>query len=420
VQFGVFSPILRTHTTKNPEAERRIWAYPEPYSAVLRSAFQLRYALQPYLYTEARRTYDTGVAFLHPLYYDWPEEENAYSRKGEYVFGAQMIAAPITAAADKTSGLASEQVWLPSGGWIEWPTGKHISGPATVERSFSIDQIPVYLREGAIVPMQPQMLYTGQKPIDPLIINVWPLPSGASSDYSLYEDSGRWVEYQWGVFARTPIHATQTGDTLRVEIGPVQGGFPGMLKTRSYELRLPADWPPMTVSVNGKTVPRSKAAAHDGWSFEGDTLTTVIPALRNSTAARVAIIVRRARNLVARRGELDGFAGVMNRLRGSYDALQQTYPLSTPPDLLIEAMQTGDRIGYHPERAGEEIARMRELLPKVQATIASLSATFMQRLNDPSIQIGGASYVSGDLQAEKQRRLNSFQRAQLLISGADQ
>ena len=129
VQFGAFSPILRTHTTKNPDAERRIWAYPEPYSSILRATYQLREALQPYLYTEARRTYDTGVAFLHPLYYDWPEEAAAYSSKGEYVFGSQMLAAPVTAAADKVSGLAAEQVWLPKGDWIEWPTGKHFHRP---------------------------------------------------------------------------------------------------------------------------------------------------------------------------------------------------------------------------------------------------------------------------------------------------
>jgi alpha-glucosidase len=167
VQFGAFSPILRTHTTKNPETERRIWAYPEPYSSILRSTFQLRYALQPYLYTEARRTYDTGVAFFRPLYYDWPEQAEAYSSKGEYVFGDQMLAAPVVTPEDKVSALAAESVWLPSGEWIEWPTGKHLTGPASVERSFSIDQTPVYLRAGAIVPMQPPMLYTGQKPVDP-------------------------------------------------------------------------------------------------------------------------------------------------------------------------------------------------------------------------------------------------------------
>ncbi|HEY1160857.1 MAG TPA: TIM-barrel domain-containing protein, partial [Terracidiphilus sp.] len=172
VQFGAFSPILRTHTTKNPDSERRIWAYPEPYSSVLRSTFQLRYALEPYLYTEGRRTYDTGVAFFRPLYYDWPEEPAAYESKGEYLFGDQMLVTPVTAPADKASGLATEKVWLPRGEWIEWQTGKHLTGPAVVERSFSIDQTPVYLRPGAIVPMQPPMRYTGEKPVDPLIVTI--------------------------------------------------------------------------------------------------------------------------------------------------------------------------------------------------------------------------------------------------------
>ena len=130
VEFGAFSPILRTHTTKNPDAERRVWAYPEPYSVVLRSTFQLRYALEPYIYTEARRTYDTGVAFFRPLYYDWPEDDAAYESKGEYIFGDQMLAAPVATPADKVSGLATEKVWLPKGDWIEWPTGKHLNGPA--------------------------------------------------------------------------------------------------------------------------------------------------------------------------------------------------------------------------------------------------------------------------------------------------
>ena len=157
---------------------------------MLRNTYQLRYAMQPYLYTEARRTYDTGVAFFRPLYYDWPEDDAAYTSKNEYMFGDEMIAAPVVAPADKISGLATEKIWLPEGDWIEWPTGKHFDGPATVERSFSIDQIPVYVRAGAIVPMQPAMLLHRQKPVDPLIVNVWPLAPGQSSSYSVYEDSG--------------------------------------------------------------------------------------------------------------------------------------------------------------------------------------------------------------------------------------
>ena len=203
VQFGAFSPILRTHTTSNPDAERRLWAYPEPYSDVMRDAFQMRYALQPYLYTEARRTYDTGVAFLRPLYYDWPNAEQAYSSRGEYVFGDSMIVAPVVKPVDKGSSLATEDVWLPEGEWVEWFTGKRFTGPVKMTRSFSITQIPLYVRSGAVIPMMPKMEYTGQKPVDPLIVNVLPLKSGQSSTYSVYEDSGKAEEYQTGAFTRT-------------------------------------------------------------------------------------------------------------------------------------------------------------------------------------------------------------------------
>ena len=92
IQWGIFSPILRTHTTKNPDAERRIWAYPEPYSDLMRDCFARRYAMQPYIYTEARKTYDTGrIAFLHPLYYDWPEAPEAYAAKNRYMFGDSIL-----------------------------------------------------------------------------------------------------------------------------------------------------------------------------------------------------------------------------------------------------------------------------------------------------------------------------------------
>jgi alpha-glucosidase (family GH31 glycosyl hydrolase) len=419
VQFGAFSPILRTHTTKNPESERRVWAYPEPYSSILRSAFQLRYALQPYIYTEARRTYDTGVAFFRPLYYDWPEQDAAYSSKGEYLFGDQMLVAPVVAPADKVSGLATESVWLPQGEWIEWPTGKHFTGPVTVERNFSIDQIPVYVKAGAIVPMEPPMLYTGQKPVDPLIVNIWPLKPGSSSSYSVYEDSGVSVEYQHGVFTRIPIKAAQTGDTLKVEIGPVQGSFPGMLARRAYELRLPADWPPASVTVNGAAVKfAASSSVKNGWSFEGNTLTTVIPVPSTVVATKVTIEVRRAPGMTARRGELDGFAGEMTRLRGVYDAMGETEPAGDPTDTVVDALQSGDRLGYDPGNAAAEIAYFHDVLPKAKASVADIGATFADhvveriKLYSPQRWIPGAL----DVEALKKSRMEAMAKAEKLAA----
>ena len=416
VEFGAFSPILRTHTTKNPDAERRIWAYPEPYSNILRSAFQLRYAMIPYLYTEARHTYDTGVAFFRPLYYDWPEESAAYNSKDEYLFGDEMIVAPVVAPVDKASGLATEQVWLPEGEWIEWPTGKHFTGPTTLSRNFSIDQIPVYVKAGAIVPMEPPMLHTSEKPVDPLIVNVWPLEPGKSSSYSVYEDSGISVEYQHGVFTRTPIQAAQTGDTLRVEIGQVEGSFPGMLKMRSYELRLPADWPPSSVTVNGEAIRQAGPLGKDGWSYQGNTLTTVIPVSSKSTESRVTIEVRRAPGLMEKRTELDGFAGDMTRLRAAYDAINQTLPvIPSPPDDLIDVMQTGDRLGYHPERAEEELAHFHATLPKAQSSVIQMTNGFQARIDEMAKHMSRANWSEEQLQAEKQRRIDAMTRAERLM-----
>jgi len=175
-----------------------------------------------------------------------------------------MLAAPVTVPA--TRPLArQETVWLPKGNWIEWPTGKHFTGPTTQDRLFSIDQVPG---------LSPRRRYRSHaaahavhraKPVDPLIVSVWPLAPDTSSAYEVYEDSGVAVDYQKGVFARTPIKATQTGDDLKVEIGAAVGSYPGMRPNRAYELRLPADWPPATVSLNG--VP-SSSRTPKAWRME--------------------------------------------------------------------------------------------------------------------------------------------------------
>ena len=372
IQFGIFSPILRTHTTKNPGAERRIWAYPEPYADIMRSLYHQRYAMLPYIYTEARRTYDTGVAFLHPLYYDWPEAQEAYSQKNEYAFGENMMVDPVVAPGDKITGLASESVWLPPGDWVEVDTGKAIHGPVTLERNFSIPQVPVYVHAGAIVPLAPPMRYSNEKPLDPLIVEVFPLADGQTSKYTLYEDAGNTQAYQHGQEAWTDLSATQMGGELTIQVAPVRGGYPGMPVSRGYDIRLPGDWPPQSVTVNGKSLGYAPRPGEAGWRFEGNTLTTIITVPSSRISAAVSIRVLRDNALMARRSELDGFAGIMTRLREAYDTLNQTSPLGWSPNDLIEAMQTGDRLTYHPELAGEQIAHLPIVLPKAAASVAAM------------------------------------------------
>lgn len=373
IEFGAFSPILRTHTTKNPDSERRIWAYPEPYSGIMRRTYQLRYALITYIYTEARRTYDTGVAFLRPLYYDWPNADQAYSSKNEYRFGKEMIVAPVTSPMDPASQLASESIWLPKGDWIEWETGKHFTGPVKMTRRFSISQIPVYVPAGTILPMAPPMLYSNQKPLDPLILTVFPQKSGSSSHYTLYEDAGDSRAYQQNQATWTSITAQESKGDLVVRVEPERGSYPGMIHARSYQLRLPGDWPPTSVTANGKPLMYTTKTGATGWHYEGNTLTTIITVPSMSTSKQLVVHVRRPMKLIERRAELDGFAGSMTRLREAYDALNRTYPLGFwSPDDLIDAMQTGDRLTYHPEMISKEMAHFQAVLPQALASVEKM------------------------------------------------
>ena len=378
IQFGTFSPILRTHTTKNPDSERRIWAYPEPYADIMRDEFQFRYALVPYIYTEARRTYDSGVAFLRPLYYDWPEAEQAYAAKNEYTFGDSMIVAPVTSPTDKASGLATEKIWLPAGEWIEWDTGRHFTGPVELNRKFSIRETPVYVRAGSIVPMAPKMSHTGEKPIDPLILTVFPQTAGKKSFYTLYEDSGKAREYQTGKAAWTDIAASEAGGQLVITIAPPRHGYTGMPLQRAYELRLPGDWPAQSVSVNGRPLELTADENKPGWRYEGNTLTTIVKTPRLPVDGVITIRINRSKELVSRRAELDGFAGAMTRLRETYDSLNETWPLGWSPDELIDAMQSGQRLTYRPETASKEVAHYREVLPKAQSQVQAMTKGLSQ------------------------------------------
>jgi hypothetical protein len=133
--------------------------------------------------------------------------------------------------------------------------------------------------------------------------------------------------------------------------------------------------------------------------------------------SRVTIEVHRAQGLTARRAELDGFQGAMNRLRGAYDAMHETWPVSHPPDQLVDAMQSGDRLGYHPEKAVEELAHFRDVLPQAQEAIESVAKDFTQRLNEEAQHMGSANRVS-DMEAQKVRRLDAMARAQKLAAAA--
>jgi Domain of unknown function (DUF5110)/Glycosyl hydrolases family 31 len=293
------------------------------------------------------------------------------------MFGDSMLADPVTQPVAKDSQLAKIQVWLPGGDWFERDSGASFHGPITLERDFSISQIPLYVKQGSIIPMQPPMSYTGEKPVDPLILTVFPLQNGQTSKYRLYEDAGDTPGYQQGECAWTPIEAALSADgtMLTVTVAPAAGHYTGMPNERAYELRLPGSWPPTSVSVNQESLPASKSTTRPGWRFAGNTLTTVITTRRFSTSDTVTVKLRTSPQLAHDRSMLDGVAGKLARLRETYDILNAAWPAAGSPDSLIDAMQTGDRMSYHPETAFAEVSGLSAKLAGLAKIIDAMHAT---------------------------------------------
>jgi len=276
IQWGVFSPCLRTHTTKNPKAERRIWAFPDEVFKCSRDAFRLRYSLIPYIYTMARKCHDSALPLVRPLYYEWPETDKAYERKDEYLFGDAFLVAPVVKPRDEYTSAAVSSVWFPPGEWRHWFTGEIFKGPCEKKIMTPLHEIPVFVRSGGIIPTMKPMNRSRLKAVDPLILNIFP---GREGSFRLYEDGGDSVGYLKGEYSFTPIKMKREGDTFLVSIGPAEGSYPGMPEKRSCEVRIPDIWPPGKVVVNSQEVPRAPLPEETEifhWWYDTDNLSLVL------------------------------------------------------------------------------------------------------------------------------------------------
>jgi len=275
VQFGALSPCLRLHATKDPRAERRPWKYPAEAYRAAKEAFHWRYRLVPYVYTMARIASDTGISLCRPMYYEYPEEEAAYAARYQYFFGSQMIAVPILHPADPETGMASADVWAPEGVWIDYTTKETFAGPRWVRLVGDLNRVPMLMKAGAILPLAlskveglaPLASTTDEIPRDRLILAVFP---GADGAFRLYEDDGVTEAYQEGQYEWTEIETRMEGqDTWVVEIGPAEGRCDVLPNRRQYEIRLEGSRRPQQVAIDGVETA--------SWTYNPDTLTTVIP-----------------------------------------------------------------------------------------------------------------------------------------------
>ena len=273
VQLGAFQPFERLHSH---HGQRLPWEYEEPARSIAADFLRLRESLVPFMYSLARQAHDTGVTMVRPLYLHWPRRGAAYRHPSQYTLGRDVLVAPVAAPGEP----AEVEVWFPPGRWVDWFTGERHRGPAVKRLAVPLERMPVFVRAGGIVPMQPPVLTTPAGPPAKLVLRA----ERGRGRFVLYDDAGDGLAYERGRFARATIRQRVARGETTLTIGRARGHFPAMPRRRSYEVRLTGVSRPGTVTVAGR---RSRA-----WSYDSAKRTLTVQTGRRPTERGFAVAVR--------------------------------------------------------------------------------------------------------------------------------
>jgi alpha-glucosidase (family GH31 glycosyl hydrolase) len=267
IEFGTFSPILRMHSAHaNPrEGNLRMpWVYGDEGVALMKKYFTLRTQLIPYLYTYTWLAHRDAQPLLRPLYLAYPKLEEAYHHSHEYLLGDEMLVAPVVSPGGE------QTVYLPPGRWIDFFSGKHYDGGSSFTAHYAVDETPVFVKDGAIIPEQPPSDYSDARPLDTLLLHLYGTGNGR---FELYEDDGISLAASHGEYAVTPVNFTNGNGEHHLVIEPVRGSFHGQVVARSYQLYIHADTQPQGLKVNGQ------AGGQVSWDAGQSTAIVTLPSL---------------------------------------------------------------------------------------------------------------------------------------------
>jgi alpha-D-xyloside xylohydrolase len=235
---------MRVHGWLTPT---ELWLYGPKVETIGRKYLDLRARMLPYLYSEAAQVTSHGSTLLRPLVMDFPSDREALRQRYEFMFGKDLLVAPVTSASVTTAN-----VYLPAadGGWYDFWTEKHLPGARTVETSAPLDTIPLFVRAGSILPLGPVEQYAEEKKDAPIDLVVYP---GRDGTFTLYDDEGTNYNYESGQSSR--IVVTWTDRTHELRIGASAGSFPGMLRERTFVVhRAGGDEEPHTLRYRGEAI----------------------------------------------------------------------------------------------------------------------------------------------------------------------
>jgi alpha-D-xyloside xylohydrolase len=224
-QFGTFNPILRVHGTRSTN-QNELWSYGPEAQKILVSYDTLRYRLLPYIYSLAWMTTSQGYTPMRGLVMDFRTDARTAAVGDQFMFGPAFLVNPVT-----DPGATTRRAYLPKAKWYDFWTGASVEGPRTVDAASPIEKLPLFVREGSIVPMGPEKEWSTQKPEDPIELRIY---RGADGDFTLYEDENDGYDYEKGKYATIQFHWDDAKQVLT--IGDRKGQFPGMLTDRIFQI----------------------------------------------------------------------------------------------------------------------------------------------------------------------------------------
>lgn len=234
VQLGVFSPILRLGSEGGKYYKREPWKWGIKTSKIVTDYLNLRYKLIPYIYTESYKYHKYGKPLIEPIYYRYPVlyDDSLYNE--EYFFGNDIFVSPILSKKDYVMNRVIHKLYLPSGVWYDFFTGKKYSGNKKYVSFYRDEEYPVFVKAGAIIPMSLNEKNDIKNPKN-MEIQIFP---GASNTYSVYEDDGETNNYLNGEYIITNIEFICNKDNYKITILPVSGKSGVIQNERNYKIRL--------------------------------------------------------------------------------------------------------------------------------------------------------------------------------------
>ncbi len=226
MQLGMLYPLMRAHSALTT-AQHEPWMFGDKVEKICREYIELRYRLLPYIYTLFWSAATTGAPILRPLLYHFPKDPKTFTLADQIMLGPSILAAPIC-----RPGVEHRAVYLPEGRWYDWWNGEAFEGPTVILAHAPLEQMPLYVRAGAIIPMAPVMQHVDERPLERLTLRVWK----GTGEFTLYEDDGHTFEYKTGAFCTTTHRVRSEGERTVVEIEARECSFSPAARETIVEL----------------------------------------------------------------------------------------------------------------------------------------------------------------------------------------